>query len=172
RDYDLACVHPFPYRMYLLYRTALATNQKEIARFSKADAEALPRYEKFWEGFGEMLEPTLLAPPVPLADLASFVTTPEAEDFLRRILFMSIADLLDEYFESEEVKASLATSAVAGTMAGPETPGTAFVLGHHTLGDIGGKKGPRAWRRAGMGGVSASMARSARHHRAVIRTGA
>jgi len=172
RAYDPALFHPFPDRRYLLYRTDLATNQKEIARFSKADAEAFPRYEKFWEGFGEMLEPTLLAPPVPLADLASFVTTPEAEDFLRRILFMSIADLLDEYFESEEVKASLATSAVAGTMAGPETPGTAFVLGHHTLGDIGGKKGAWGWPRGGMGAISDSIARSARHHGAVIRTGA
>jgi len=170
--YDPALFHPFPDRRYLLYRNDLRANQREVARFSKADAEALPLYEKFWQGFAELLEPTLLAPPVPLADLASFVSTPEAEDFLRRILFMSIADLLDEYFESEEVKASLATSAVAGTMAGPETPGTAFVLGHHMLGDIGGRKGAWGWPRGGMGAISDSIARSARHHGAVIRTSA
>src|SRR2546428_6662473 len=131
-------VPSFPDRRFLLYRNDPEWNQREVARYSKADAKALPRYEKFWEGVGELLEPTLLAPPVPLADPAGFVSTPEAEEFLRRILFMSIAEVLDEYFESEEVKASLATSAVAGTMAGPRTPGTAFVLGHHTLGDIGG----------------------------------
>jgi len=170
--YDPALFHPFPDRRYLLYRNDPRANQREVARFSKADAEALPLYEKFWQGFAELLEPTLLAPPVPLADLASFVSTPEAEDFLRRILFMSIADLLDEYFESEEVKASLATSAVAGTMAGPETPGTAFVLGHHMLGDIGGRKGAWGWPRGGMGAISDSIARSARHHGAVIRTSA
>src|SRR5206468_3731965 len=82
-----------------------------------------------------------------LADLASVVRTPEAEDFLRRIIFTSSADMLDEFFESDEVKASLATSAVAGTMAGPRTPGTAFVLGHHTLGNIGGVNGVWGWSR-------------------------
>ena len=169
--YEPALFHPFPDRRYLLYRNDSAANQREIARYSKADAEALPRYEKFWEGFAELLEPTLLAPPVPLADLAAFVNTPEAEDFVRKILFLSIAEVLDEYFESEEVKASLATSAVAGTMAGPRTPGTAFVLGHHTLGDIGGQKGAWGWPRGGMGAISESLARAARHHGADVRTG-
>src|SRR5205807_6832471 len=98
--------------------------------------------------------------------------TPEAEDFLRRIIFSSIADMLDEFFESDEVKASLATSAVAGTMAGPRTPGTAFVLGHHTLGNIGGVKGVWGWSRGGMGGISEALARAARHHGADVRTGA
>lgn len=169
--YDPSLFHPFPDRGFLLYRNDPAWNQREVARYSKADADALPRYEKFWEGFGELLEPTLLAPPVPLADLAAFVSTPEAEEFLRRILFMSIADVLDEYFESEPVKASLGTSAVAGTMAGPRTPGTAFVLGHHTLGDIGGLKGAWGWPVGGMGAISEAIARAARHHGAIVRTG-
>lgn len=170
--YDPALFHPFPDRSYLLYRDDLVWNQKQVARYSKADAEALPRYEAFWDGFGELLEPMMLAPPVPLSDLAGFVQTPEAEEFLRRVLFMSIADVLDEFFESEEVKASFATSAVAGTMAGPRTPGTAFVLGHHTLGDIGGQKGVWGWPRGGMGAISEAMASAARHHGATIQTGA
>src|SRR5207244_7013344 len=93
-------------------------------------------------------------------------------DFLRRIIFSSIADRLDEVFEADEVKASLATSAVAGTMAGPRTPGTAFVLGHHTLGNIGGVKGVWGWSRGGMGGISEAIAAAARHHGAQIRTNA
>src|SRR2546429_4199761 len=168
--YEPSLFHPFPDRRFLLYRNDPEWNQREVARYSKADAKALPRYEKFWEGFGELLEPTLLAPPVPLADLAGFVSTPEAEEFLRRILFMSIAEVLDEYFESEEVKASLATSAVAGTMAGPRTPGTAFVLGHHTLTEVGGLKGAWGWMRGGMGAISDAIARAARAFGADIRT--
>src|SRR2546428_9765817 len=143
-----------------------------MAKFSKKDAAAWPRYARFWDEFAELVEPTLLAPPVSLADLASFVRTPEAEDFLRRIIFTSIADMLDEFFESDEVKASLATSAVAGTMAGPRTPGTAFVLGHHTLGNIGGVNGVWGWSRGGMGGISEAIARAARHYGAQIRTNA
>src|SRR2546429_3262507 len=143
-----------------------------MAKFSKKDAGVGPRYARFGDEFAELVEPTLLAPPVSLADLASFVRTPEAEAFLRRIIFTSIADMLDEFFESDEVKASFATSAVAGTMAGPRTPGTAFVLGHHTLGNIGGVNGVWGWSRGGMGGISESIARAARHYGAQIRTNA
>ncbi len=163
---------PFPDRRYLLYRRDDDWNTDQVAKFSKADVRAWPRYEKFWQEFAELVEPTLLAPPVSLADLAAFVQTPDAEDFLRRTMLMSIADLLDDFFESDEVKVSLATSAVAGTMAGPRTPGTAFVLGHHTLGDIAGVKGAWGWARGGMGTISEAIARAARHFGAEIRTNA
>src|SRR5438876_674947 len=170
--YDPSLFQPFPDGRFLLYRNEEDWNRKEMAKFSKKDAAAWPRYSRFWDGFAELVEPTLLAPPVSLADLVSFVRTPEAEDFLRRIIFTSIADMLDEFFESDEVKASLATSAVAGTMAGPRTPGTAFVLGHHTLGNIGGVNGVWGWSRGGMGGISEAIARAARHYGAQIRTNA
>jgi phytoene dehydrogenase-like protein len=170
--YDPATFLPFPDRRYLLYRNDANWNQDQIGKFSKADAQAWPKYEHFWAEFAELVEPTLLAPPVSVADLAALVRTPEAEEFLRRIMFMSIADVLDDFFESDAVKASLATSAVAGTMAGPRTPGTAFVLGHHTLGDIAGVKGAWGWPRGGMGAISEAIARAARHFGAEVRTGA
>ena len=168
--YDPSLFLPFPDRRYLIYRHDPGWNAKQIEKFSKADARALARYDRFWQEFMELVEPTLLAPPVSLADLASMVTTPEAEDFLRRVMLMSIADVLDDFFESDEVKVSMATSAVAGTMAGPRTPGTAFVLGHHTLGDIGGIKGAWGWARGGMGAISESIAHAARHFGASIAT--
>src|SRR6266571_7441449 len=166
--YDPSSFLPFPDHRYLLYRLDPEWNRKQIERFSAADAVAWPKYERFWEEFAELVEPTLLAPPVSLADLASLVRTPEAEDFLRRIIFSSIADMLDEFFESDDVKASLATSAVAGTMAGPRTAGTAFVLGHHTLGDINGVKGAWGWARGGMGAISDAIAAAAHHFSASI----
>ena len=169
--YDPSLFLPFPDGRHLTYRHDPNWNARQIEKFSKADAKALPRYDRFWQEFAELVEPTLLAPPVSLADLASLVTTPEAEDFLRRVMLMSIADVLDDFFESDEVKVSMATSAVAGTMAGPRTPGTAFVLGHHTLGDIGGRKGVWGWARGGMGAISDSIARAARHFGATIATG-
>lgn len=169
--YDPSLFLPFPDRRYILYRLDDGWNEGQAAKFSAADARALSKYERFWADFAELIEPTLLAPPVSLADLAAFVSTPEAEDFLRRTMLMSIADLLDDFFESEEVKASLATSAVAGTMAGPRTPGTAFVLGHHTLGNIGGVRGAWGWPKGGMGAITQALARAATHFGAEIRTG-
>ncbi len=170
--YDPGTFLPFPDRRYLLYRLEMDWNLRQIEKFSMADAQAYPKYEAFWQEFGELVEPMLLAPPVSLADLAALVQTPEAEDFLRRALLMSVADVLDDFFESEEVKVSLGTGAVAGTLAGPRTPGTAFVLGHHTLGDINGVKGAWGWAKGGMGAISESIARSARHSGAEIRTNA
>lgn len=170
--YDPSLFMPFPDGKSILYRHDPSWNEKQVAKFSAADARALPKYERFWKEFGELVEPTLLAPPVSLADLAAFIETPEAEDFLRRTMLMSIADMLDDFFESEEVKVSLATGAVAGTLAGPRTPGTAFVLGHHTLGNIGGIKGVWGWARSGMGGISEALARAARVFGAEIQTGA
>ena len=170
--HDPAMFLPFPDRRYILWRLDSAWTAREVAKFSELDAKALPRYDAFWEEFAELVEPTLLAPPVSLADLAQFVTTPEAEDFIRKTLLMSVQDVLDDFFESEEVKVSLGTSAVSGTLAGPRTPGTAFVLGHHSLGTIGGAKGVWGWAKGGMGGISDSIAHAARHFGATIRTDA
>ena len=77
--HDPALFLPFPDRRYILWRPEAAWNLREVAKFSEADAKALSKYDAFWEEFAEMVEPTLLAPPVSLADLAQFVTTPEAE---------------------------------------------------------------------------------------------
>jgi phytoene dehydrogenase-like protein len=167
--HDPALFLPFPDRRYMLWRPDSAWNVREVAKFSEADAEALPKYEAFWEQFGELVEPTLLAPPVSLADLAQLVTTPEAEDFIRKTLLMSVQDVLDDFFESDEVKVSLGTSAVSGTLAGPRTPGTAFVLGHHSLGTINGKKGVWGWAKGGMGGITEATAKAARHFGAEVR---
>ena len=163
---------PIPDRRNILGRTAAAWNRKEVAKFSEADANALPKYDAFWEEFAELVEPTMLAPPVSLADLAAFVTTPEAEDFIRKTLLMSVQDVLDDFFESEEVKVSLGTSAVSGTLAGPRTPGTAFVHGHHCNGTINGEKGVSGSAKGGIGGITQSIANAARHFGAEIRTNA
>ncbi len=169
--YDPVLFHPFPDGKSLLYRNDPSWNERQVARFSKADAKALPRYDRMWEDFADLFRPGLLVPPVSLAALAASAKSPDTEDLLRHVLFMWIADVLDEFFESEEVKVSVGTSAVAGTMAGLRTPGTAFVLGHHSVGEIGGIRGAWGWPRGGMGAISDAIAAAAQHHGAVIHTG-
>jgi phytoene dehydrogenase-like protein len=170
--HDPAGFLPFPDRRYTLWRPDAAWNTREVAKFSEADARALPRYDAFWDEFAELVEPTMLTAPVSLADLAQFVTTPEAEDFIRKTLLMSAQDILDDFFESEEVKVSLGTTAVSGTLAGPRTPGTAFILGHHSIGTINGQKGVWGWAKGGMGGITQALANAARHFGAEVRTSA
>lgn len=160
---------PFPDGRYFIGWTDERKFIKEVEKFSKKDAKAYPRYEAFWSEVAELVEPAMLTAPVPLADMVSFMEGPEAEDLIRRLLLSSAADILNEFFESDEVKAVLATGSVAGTMASPYTPGTAFVLGHHRFGILDGKKGVWGWARGGMGGITQALAKAAMHYGAEIR---
>src|SRR5207248_8141593 len=81
---------------------------------------------------------------------------------LVKIFTQSAAELLDEWFESEEVKVTLATDGVIGANGGPRSPGTAYILLHHCMGGVGGHRGLWGFVRGGMGTVSDAIARSAR----------
>ena len=86
---------------------------------------------------------------------------------------MSIADLLDDWFESPQVKGLMAVNGIIGTWAGPCEPGTAYVMAHHSIGDVGdGQLGSWGYPEGGMGGVSEAIAKSARSFGAEIRTNA
>ena len=90
-----------------------------------------------------------------------------------RLMTMSIADLLDDWFESPQVKAAMAVNGVIGTWAGPSSPGTAYVMAHHSIGDVGdGHLGGWGFPEGGMGAVSESIKRAAVGFGAEIRTNA
>ena len=93
---------------------------------------------------------------------------------LTRLMTMSVADLLDDHFESSELKGALSVSGVIGTWAGPRSPGTAYVMLHHKIGDVGGggQMGSWGFPEGGMGGVTQAMRRAAEAFGATIRTGA
>src|SRR6202041_3450327 len=91
---------------------------------------------------------------------------------LVKIFTASAADLLDEWFESEEVKVTLATDGVIGANGGPRSPGTAYILLHHVMGSVGGKRGLWGFVRGGMGAVSEAIAAAARHAGVEIRVDA
>jgi len=92
---------------------------------------------------------------------------------ITRLLTMSISDLLDDWFESPQVKGLMAVNGIIGTWAGPCEPGTAYVMAHHSIGDVGdGQLGSWGYPEGGMGGVSEAIAKSARSFGAEIRTNA
>ena len=145
---------------------------KEIAKFSARDAKAYPKYSHYWTEVIELLDPLLLSAPVPLAELLEVVPDDRAEVLVRDLFLRSAADLLDEWFESEELKGALCTSAIIGTFLPPDAPGTAYVLAHHKLGNIEGH--PKSWglARGGMGGITQALRLAAEHFGATVRTGA
>jgi phytoene dehydrogenase-like protein len=91
---------------------------------------------------------------------------------LVKIFTQSAADFLDEWFESPEVKVTLATDGVIGANGGPRSAGTAYILLHHCMGSVAGHRGLWGFVRGGMGAVSEAIASAAREHGAVIRTNA
>src|SRR6266487_1662754 len=161
---------PFPNGDSILLWNDAARNEKELARFSKNDAAAYPKYVAFWTEVMELIEAMVLEPPPALPDLLGMFKGAEAEELAKRILLSSAADLLDEFFESEEVKAMLATGTTIGLPAGPRTPGTARMLGHMLLHEINGVKQTYGYAKGGMGGISQALAKAGTHSGATIRT--
>ena len=163
-----------------------ARTHEEMAKWSKKDADAYPKWNAWLEGLGDFLGPLLTQVPPKvgsrrpsdLADLAKLawskrdITVRSTAD-ITRLLTMSVADLLDDWFESPQIKGSLAVNGVIGTWAGPYEPGTAYVMAHHSIGDVGdGQMGSWGYPEGGMGAVSDAIARSARSFGAEIRTNA
>jgi phytoene dehydrogenase-like protein len=89
-----------------------------------------------------------------------------------KLTVMSATDFLDEWFESERLKAPMSVSGIIGTFLGVRSPGTAYVLLHHYMGEIDGASRAWAFARGGNGAVSEAIAASARHHGAEIRVNA
>lgn len=172
---------PFPDGTSLTLWGDLDRDVRNIAKLSPHDAEAYVAFDRYFERIaGLMKELLFVVPPnLRLAELVRWAQTGrrfrgwtgrDAHDLVR-LFTMSAADFLDEWFEDERVKGALATQAIIGAWCGPMTPGSAYVLMHHWIGEIDGHFGAWGWVKGGMGGVAAAIADAARHAGAEIRTG-
>lgn len=154
-----------------------------ISQFSKKDADTLVEWEAWLKGVADVLGPLLLRVPPKAGSMSigDLVDSAQAGWAMRKLgvrgvsnvtkLFtMSVTDLLNEWFESDAVKAMLTVNGVIGTWAGPDEPGTAYVMMHHSIGDIGdGHLGSWGFQAGGTGAVSDIFAESAKSFGAEIR---
>ena len=176
---------PFADGRSLLLGQSEAEDARQIARFSRRDAEAYPRFNAAIARAADFVRPTLAMIPPSLPSPGAgdlwgllglgrrFRKLPLADQtLLLKTMTMSCTTLLDEWFESPELKASLAATGTIGTYGSPRSPGTAFVFLHYYLGEANGSPGSWGFVRGGMGGVSEALASAARSHGARIRTGA
>jgi phytoene dehydrogenase-like protein len=156
---------------------------RELRRWSKTDAEAYEEYGQLMVEMARFIKPILaITPPdltsldprplMPLAGLArAFQGLPERQQAVFiQLMTMSAADFLDQWFETDPLKATMAASGIIGTYQGVRSPGTAYVLLHHYMGEIDGAF--RAWGipKGGTGGVSNAIASAARSLGVEIRT--
>ncbi len=160
-------------------------HRREFARFSARDAEAYDRYSRDVTRQCRFIQPLLMrTAPDPTSfrprDLGELLYLGKkfaglsAEEMALTLRFwtMSISDFLDEYFETDVIKANFALSGIIGTALGPMSPGTAYVLLHHYMGEVDGSVGAWGYARGGMGAVTQALAASFQASGGTIRTGA
>src|SRR5437016_2648517 len=175
---------PFPDGRSLLMGPDAKLTYEEVSKFSTKDAEALPKYEAMLLRVADFLEPLLdETPPDPfggrLGDLWKlarigwrFRKLGKDAAAAVEVLTGAARPILDRWFESEQLKVTLATDAIIGAFASPSMPGTAYVLFHHVMGECDGARGVWGYVRGGMGGIASALAASAKAHGAEIRTNA
>jgi phytoene dehydrogenase-like protein len=182
---DPAFFSPFPDGRHLFFWQDEKKTLAEIAKFSERDAIAFPKYEAYLESLAVVVESLLLVtppelPPKKPGDFIEYLKLlarfrhlgPREITGLVKIFTQSAADLLDEWFESPQIKVTLATDGVIGANGGPRSAGTAYILMHHCMGGVAGKRGLWGFVKGGMGAVSDAIAASACSHGAEVRTNA
>jgi len=182
----LANFLPLPDGRYL--KAGPGRTRAEVAKFSARDAERLDAYEVRLERIADVLRALALETPPNLAPEGGFLAGVEAllrtarvanrlrplglegqRDFVE-LFTRSAGDVLDQWFESDPIKALLGFDGIVGTYASPYAAGTAYVLLHHSWGEVNGRKG--AWGHAigGMGAITQAMARACAARGVDIRT--
>jgi phytoene dehydrogenase-like protein len=174
---------PMPNGDYLWRVNDHAKTRREIARHSKLDAEAYDEYGRAMVEMGRFVKPILsMLPPDPtsldprglgqLLFLARRFQRLSRQDQYNQIqlMTMSAVDFLDQWFETDVLKATMSASGIIGTFLGVRSPGTAYVLLHHYMGEIDGAFRSWGFARGGTGAISQAIAGAARQAGVEVRS--
>jgi len=174
---------PMPNGDYLWRVNDHAKTRREIARHSKLDAEAYDEYGKAMVEMARFVKPIVnMTPPDPLSSnprelakfwflLRRFSRLADDDRYNQlQLMTMSAVDFLDQWFETDVLKATMAASGIIGTFLGIRSPGTAYVLLHHYMGEIDGAFRSWGFARGGTGAISNAIADAAREAGVEIRT--
>jgi len=174
---------PMPNGDYLWRMNDHARTQREIRRHSRVDAEAYDEFSKMMTPMCRFVKPILsMIPPDPTTlnpkDLHRFYflgqrfrdLSSDERYTLIQLMTMSAADFLDQWFETDVLKATMSASGIIGTFLGIRSPGTAYVLLHHYMGEIDGAFRSWGFSRGGTGAISNAIAAAARELGVEIRT--
>jgi phytoene dehydrogenase-like protein len=161
-----------------------AEKKREVAKFSRADAEALDAFDAELEGLVGLLRALAREAPANLgggwADAWTALKLgrrlyglgPDKQQALAELMTMSVGDYLDRWFESDPIKGALGYEGIIGNFVGPYHQGSAYVLLHHAFGQTNGRTAAWGYPRGGMGAITQAMAASARERGVAIETGA
>jgi phytoene dehydrogenase-like protein len=170
---------------YLAIHPDETSTREEIRRHSRRDADLAPKFSHMMYEMAFAVKPIIgVVPPNPanpglrglrtMKDLGQHLHGLGKETLhdLTKIMTMSVADFASEWYESDIMKALTSLNGIIGTMLGPKSPGTAYVLLHHYMGELDGAFTAWGSQKGGTGGVSEAIASAARSHGAEIRCNA
>ncbi len=175
---------PFPDGRSIMWWYDPKRTAAEIAKLSTHDAFAYLDYEHNLDELVKIVRPLFsMVPPLPQSlhpqDIGEVLRMGRHLYRHRRglarlvdLMTLSVSDFLDCWFEDDQVKGAMSPGGVIGAWGGPKTPGTAYVLLHHRLGEAGNQRGAWGFVRGGMGRLSEAIAASARSSGAEVRTDA
>jgi len=173
---------PMPNGDFLWRVNDHAKTRREIARHSRLDAEAYDEYGQAMMKMAQFVKPILSMTPPDLSRLSlkdlnklrflgrRFQALPAQDKYNQvQLMTMSAADFLDQWFETDVLKATMSASGIIGTFLGVRSPGTAYVLLHHYMGEIDGAFRSWGFARGGTGAISNAIADAAREAGVEIR---
>ncbi|MET0451389.1 MAG: NAD(P)/FAD-dependent oxidoreductase [Mycobacterium sp.] len=142
---------------------------KEFEKFSKNDAKSFLQFGLRIKQFASIITPFLMRPPTGRSEVLEAFERAGASGLFDEFVLSSIKDLLDRYFESDNIKGLMTFFGMVSIWGGPSTPGTACVYGHHSVGEFKGHLGQWGLVKGGMGSITKALAKSAAHYGAVVR---
>lgn len=158
-------------RDFVMWSQVDATLREVTSRFGKAEAQGFMELGLDLQRVGDILTPLLLAPAISLDDLAHRFESAKAGQLFDRFVLGSVRDVVDRYFTDPLLKGHFAYPGMVSFHGGPSTPGSAYVLAHHSVGEFQGQFGQWGWARGGMGAISDALAGAALSRGARILTG-
>lgn len=148
---------------YMFMWKELDRTLREIERHSPRDAQRFLEFATRMQRFASLVVPSLLKPPPSRSELLRKFEEAGEEELFDEFVLLSTGDLLDRYFESDQIKGFLAFFGLISVWGGPSTPGTSYVYGHHAWGEFEGQFGQFGFIRGGMGGLADALVNAGRH---------
>jgi phytoene dehydrogenase-like protein len=154
---------------HIMFWKELDRTLAEIRRISETDARRFVEFGLRMQRFASIVRPWLMKPPPQRSELLAEFEQAGEQELFNEFVVLSIRDLLDRYFESENLKSYMSFMSMVSTWGGPSAPGSSYVFGHHSWGDFDGEFGQFGFARGGMGAISDALAASAQANGAEIR---
>ena len=157
---------------HLFLHKRVADTLRGLEKHSKSDAKNFMEWGARLRRFGDYMRPWLMSSPPSRQYIRDEFERNGEVDLYHDFFESSTRDMMDRAFETDLIKGFLTFYGMVSVYAGPSTPGTSYVFGHHSSGDFDGDFGVWGFVRGGMGGFTQALADSARHHGVEIRTNA